>query len=75
MAWTEWEESTHSSVVAAYRYDPARGILQIRSRRSGKLREFDCTPPRYEDFVRSPSQGRFLAGMPLRRRRVRLLPH
>jgi len=74
MAWTDWEES-RSTVVKAYRYDAARGILQIRSRRSGKLREFDCPPARYEDFLQAPSQGRFLARIPPKRRRLRLLPH
>jgi hypothetical protein len=76
MAWTEWEES-RSTVVAAYRYDAARGILQIRSRRSGRLRDFDCGPALFEEFVVAPSQGRFLAKMPLRRRRLRLrlIPH
>jgi hypothetical protein len=76
MAWTEWEKS-RSTVVAAYRYDASREILQIRSRRSGKLRDFDCSPARYEDFVVASSHGRFVARMPLRRRRLRLrlLPH
>jgi hypothetical protein len=75
LAWTEWEES-NSRIVARYRYDERRSILQIHSRRTGKIRQFECSRELYESFLQTPSQGWLLSTMPpakrrwLRRRRL-----
>ncbi|MGH2923176.1 MAG: hypothetical protein ACRDKH_03990 [Solirubrobacterales bacterium] len=71
MAWTRWEES-NSRIVERYRYDEQRAILQIRSRRSGRLREFQCSGELYEQFLRTPSQGWFLSAVPPAKRWWRL---
>ena len=68
LAWTQWEDS-NSRIVARYRYDQRRAVLQIRSRRSGKIRQFECSPELYDNFVQTPSQGRFLSTLPPAKRR------
>jgi hypothetical protein len=67
-------------VITAYRYDAERRMLEIRSKRSGKVRAFHCNPEQYEAFLRAWSKGRFISGLsrveqPSWRRRLRLLPH
>ena len=71
MAWTQWQSSS-SSVAERYRYDAQRALLQVRSRRSGKVRVFDCSPDLYDEFLDAPSQGRFLARLGPARSRWRI---
>ena len=68
MAWTKWEDS-NSRIVARYRYDRRRAVLQIQSRRSGKIRQFECSPELFDNFMETPSQGWFLSTLPPAKRR------
>ena len=54
-----WNDAS-SSMIATYRFDEGRQVLQTRSKRSGKLREYHCTPTLYGAFLEAPSMGRFV---------------
>ena len=79
MAKERWSNAT-SSVISAYRYDAERRVLEVKSKRSGRVRDYYCTPGQHEAFLRAWSKGRFIAGLskldePSWRRRLRLIPH
>jgi hypothetical protein len=79
MTTAPWSSAT-SSVITGYRYDAERRVLEVKSKRTGKIRDYYCTPDQHEAFLRAWSKGRFLAGLdkleqPSWRRRLRLIPH
>ena len=75
MAFGRWQDA-NSRVIAAFRYDEAKQVLQIRSRRSGRTHSFECSGARYAAFLNARSMGRFIAVLRPTRRpgRWRLLP-
>jgi hypothetical protein len=54
-----WQRSS-SSAVEAFRYEPAREILELVFVDGDAVYAYPCDPHMYVEFLAAPSQGRFV---------------
>jgi hypothetical protein len=52
-----------SGEIEAFRFDPARGVIELLFSDSRLVYDFPCSAMLYQEFLLAPSKGRFVHGV------------
>ena len=52
-----------SAAVAAFRFDPERGVIELLFTDGQLVYDFPCSAMLYQEFLLAPSKGRFVNGV------------
>jgi hypothetical protein len=52
-----------SEAVEAFRFDPARGVIELLFTDGQLVYDYPCSAMLYQEFLLAPSKGRFVNGV------------